>query len=162
MRTQTRDADNTVYMGLRQNALGARPQDIGVALDDDTHVYGAVVDMAIGDHMATLACFEDLTTSIYFENGGGMLGLGQRYEAVAKVNLEFLSSAGKVLRLLPIASDFDLPPKHHHNIYLLAEKGVYKAQLSIEAFDTCPEEVRFLFYLYQKVLDTVREHTQRT
>lgn len=161
MRTQTHDADNTVYMGLRQNALNARPQDIGVALEDETHVYGAVVDMAIGDHMATLACFQDATTSIYFENGGGMLGLGQRHVAIAKASLEFLTNAGKVIRLLPLASDFHLPIKHHHNIYLLAEMGVYKAQLSIEAFDECREEVRFLFYLYQKVLDTVREHTQR-
>lgn len=88
--------DNS-YLGLRQLALDTKPDDIGVTLDNNEQVYAAVVDLKLSNRIVTLVCFFDGTVSLYYQNGSGMLGMGQKYEEVKEAGMSFLFSAGQKL-----------------------------------------------------------------
>lgn len=93
-----------IYLGLRQQALDMKAIDIGVTLDNNEQVYGAVVDMPTSDNknIATLVCFFDGTVSLYYSTGGGLLGFGQTYEEVRKAGMSFLFSAVQVLPIMKL------------------------------------------------------------
>ncbi len=147
------------YDGLRKLAFQIRPEKIKAPLDN-VHVYAAIVDMQIGQHMATLVCMIDGTTSLYFDTGGAILGLGQKHKAVADESLMFLTKSALVLDVLKPAGDFNLPPGNLHNVFLLAKSGIYKAQIDPGKYNSYDNKTKSLFMLYQRVLHAIKSSNE--
>ncbi len=72
---------------------------------------------------ATLFALIDGTTSLYFSNGGGMLG-GQGHEAVSKANAAFINEANRSLQHLKRCEAFPLPEAGYTIFYVLTDSGV--------------------------------------
>lgn len=84
-----------LYLSLRQQVLDCTPDIFQKPIPT---VYAALIDMDTGRRAtASLACIIDGTTSLYYSNGGGMIGIGHRHEAVKNAAISFLRSAEQVL-----------------------------------------------------------------
>jgi hypothetical protein len=146
------------YHGLRAQALNIKPSDLGIQPDNNHPVYGAVVDMQMGAATATMVCMADGTVSLYFENGGGFIGVGQKYEAVRKEGIDLLNNAARILHTLNPAVSFPLPNYQMHNVYLLTKDGIYTTTIDPKLINNEKDEIKFLFVLYQRLLSKIREN----
>jgi hypothetical protein len=147
------------YRELRQQMLNLKPQDIGVTLDNDNQVFGAVVDMPINDNIATLICCIGGTVSLYYSNGGGMIGIGDRYEEVRKAGGSFLYSVGQILQYFKIVDNFSLPISKNTSVYLLTKEKIYKMEFNMDNLNSSEEHIQFLIFLIQNVLTKIRDST---
>ena len=74
-RKKKNESDNP-YLGLRQQVLDLKPETIMHETDEEHPVYAALVDIGAKGGIVSLACVIDGTASLYYSNGGGMIGLG--------------------------------------------------------------------------------------
>jgi hypothetical protein len=72
--TDYRVAD--AYSGLRNMVLRTKPDSVGVKLKDAKEVWGVVMETGYPEAVASLVALADGTVSLYFSNGGGIIGLG--------------------------------------------------------------------------------------
>ena len=83
--------EDNPYEGLRSLALSVDPAKLGFQPTPEfPDVFGVVADLELHG-TATLVCFVDGTTSLYYSSGGGAIGLGQ-HESIARESLAFLAS----------------------------------------------------------------------
>lgn len=75
-----------VYSGLRCQVLALKPNDHGLS---DRQPFAVLMETGYEEAVATLAVIADGTTSLYFSNGGGVIGAGQ-HAAVRKASSDFL------------------------------------------------------------------------
>ena len=71
----------------------------------------------------TLIALSDGTTSLYFSNGGGVIG-GQGHEAVRHANAAFLNQANHSLQDLKRCEIFPIPEPAHTVFYVLTDSGI--------------------------------------
>ncbi len=71
----------------------------------------------------SLLALADGTTSLYFSNGGGVIG-GQAHEAVRSATAAFLSKANHSLKQLKVCSSFPVPEPSHTVFYVLTDSGI--------------------------------------
>ena len=152
---KNKNQKDNVYGELRRQVLNLTPGDVEGS--SEFPVYAAIVDMDMGRAVATLACVADGTTSLYYSTGGGLIGMGQRYEKVRKATLMFLTQATQVLPSLTKTTEFPLPTEGKHFAYLLTEQGVYTQEIDPNKTDPSSKEAYLLFALSQFVLTTMRE-----
>ena len=82
---------------LRAMLLGSKPADLHLTPTTDLpHVWAALMEMPVGENVATLAAVADGTTSMYFSTGGGIIG-GSGHESVRDANRKFLLAVDKLL-----------------------------------------------------------------
>ena len=119
-----------IYDALRNRVLNLTPSEVGVEKSPDMpRVWGVVMDVA---HPAvTLAALADGTTSLYFGNGGGIIGAGE-HAPVAQARDSLIVLAQQFDSQLESTTDFPLPPLDSVRFYLLTFDGVRTAQVSGE------------------------------
>lgn len=147
------------YLLNRIRGLSVTPVAVGVKCNADNQVYAAVIDMPMGqDLLTTLVVSMNGTANLFFNTGGGVLGLGQKYSQVSSAVVSFLVSAGQVLPSCTKTREYDLPTKRDNYIYLLTRKGVYKMVLDPkEMVHERDNSKRFIFSLYQRVLNELQK-----
>ena len=62
--------------GLRNMILSTKPDSIGINLKAPSEVWGVVMETGYPEAVATLVVLANGTASIYFSNGGGIIGHG--------------------------------------------------------------------------------------
>jgi hypothetical protein len=157
-KSDSRKSDHgETYADLRNLAFNCTPDKIGVTLDKDDQVYGAIVDMAISDdRIATMVLFIDGSASLYFSNGGGIIGSGQ-HDSVKKIVGSFLISVNQVLPIMRFTKDFNVKPKNNHHVfYLFTRVGIYTYDMDINKYKES-KETNFLFSISQMVLTEIRK-----
>ena len=147
------------YLGLRQLALDTKPEDIGVTVDNNEQIYAAVVDLPLTNGITTFVCFFDGTVSLYYQNGGGMLGIGEKYEEVKKAGISFLFSAGQTIQFIKPSQNFNLPTNNIISVYLKAKENTYKAEINMSNIQSQEKHIQFLNFLIQNVLDKIRKNS---
>ena len=148
-----------IYYSMRNMAFNIKPEDIGITLDDDNQVYGSIIDMNTGAGIATMVCFIDGTASLYFSNGGGILGTGND-ESVRKAVTSYLVSIHQVLPIMKEVDEYDnLPQTNHHIFYLFTRTGKYSIDIDLKDINT--KEMNFLFSLSQMVLSEIRKVNEK-
>ncbi|MCC8069372.1 MAG: hypothetical protein LIO71_06460 [Ruminococcus sp.] len=146
------------YLSSRIRGLTIPPVAVGVKLNADNQVYGAVIDMPMGrDLLTTLVVLMNGTANLYFNTGGGVLGLGQKHQTVSSAVRSFLVSAGQALPSCTHTREYDLPTHKTNYVYLLTRRGVYKMELEPSTMLTeTDKSKRFIFSMYQKILTELR------
>lgn len=150
-----------VYRGLREQAFNITPADLHITLDvgEKYQVYAAVIDMPVNNAISTLVCMFDGTTSLYFSNGGAILGAGQKHETVAKATREFLFSSGQAVPFMQKMTEYPLPTTKEATVYLKCGEGVFSAQINMEEKLTEIHK-EFLDFLIQRVLNALRDSNE--
>lgn len=124
VRVSTDTSPNGVYSGLRQQALSASRTEIGIAAPaPETPVWGVLMETGYDSVTVTLFALSDGTTSLYFSNGGGVIG-GQGHEAVRSANRAFLNQANHSLQDLALCETFPIPETAHTVFYVLTDAGI--------------------------------------
>ena len=104
-RTPERPPPADVYDGLRRQVLELTPEQLGVA---DAEILALLMETGYPEAVATLVAVADGTTSLYFSNGGGVIGAGA-HESVAAASRRWLELASTLLPQLATVTETPLP-----------------------------------------------------
>jgi len=97
-----------IFLDLRKRIFNTDPDEIGLQRVEGRRAWGVVMETGFDNGVFTLVALTDGTASLYFSNGGGMLGGGQ-HEAVAEAAKKLAVSAdGYLLSMFP-TDNFPLP-----------------------------------------------------
>ena len=102
------DAYDEAYLGLRSRALGLTAEELG-DVAAGAPVIALLMEDAYPEAVATLVGVVDGSTSLYFSNGGGMIGAGEHAE-VAEATARWLQVGADALRELPPVTSAPPPP----------------------------------------------------
>jgi hypothetical protein len=149
-----------MYVPMRNMAFGIKPEQLGINLENDEQVYGSIIDMEAGDgKVATMICFRDGSASLYFSNGGGIIGAGQQ-DNVRQAVASYLTNIHQVLSIMELTDNYNIIPKEkHHIFYLLTRGGIYSLDISLKDINKS-KETNLLFSLSQMVLNEIRKASE--
>lgn len=121
---QEAPANQSVIDGMRSMALNIKAEEIGLNRENfPNEVFGILMETGFEKGSFTLLVLADGTTSLYFSNGGGIIGAGT-YETVRKASSVLLSAANHFrVRTKPISS-YPYPAPGEVNFYLIGYSGV--------------------------------------
>jgi phosphoglycolate phosphatase len=148
-----------IYTGLRHRILTTNPKEVGIEQDSTMpNVWGILMEFQIAGTVATLVALADGTTSLYFSNGGGILGTGQ-HDAVAKITKDFIARAEGFYTPMPQANGFPLPRPGRVKFYILTFSGIYTAEVAEADLVNGTDTLSPLFQAGNEVITQVRRHT---
>jgi len=144
-------------MELRARALHMNASDIGV--DKARYpggVWAVVMDSSLaGGGAYTLMVLGDGTTSIYFDNGGGIIGAGE-HAAVRATATHLLEVAPKYLSSTVSSASTSLPPAGSVTIHLLTFDGRRSHTASEDSLGEGRDKLSGLFLAAHEVISQVR------
>ncbi len=152
------------YRGLRALALQTSPTDLKLNLDNDQIVaYGTLMEMGYPRAAVTLVAFISGDASIYFGNGGGLIGSGAAHESVRAAAANFVRNAQEYLSQMEKSSDFPLPRTDYTRFYILTNHGVYRSAEYLENdLGNGRSDYSALFHSGQNVISAIRINQEHT
>jgi len=124
-----------IYTQLRNAILNLDPEQFGLSSHNGTpQVWGMLMEMGLPEAAVTLVVVAEGTTSLYFGNGGGILG-GGTHPSVAEASRACLAQALVDLPAFQPAQDFPLPEVKQVNFILLTFEGAFSAGVPIAVVD---------------------------
>jgi hypothetical protein len=138
-------------------ALSLSAADIGaVEIPNGARVFGVLMESWIGNTIATLVCFVDGTTSLYFSSGGGVIGAGQ-HETVRTVATSLVALGNHFAPSFAVTTTFPFPAKERVRFFLRTFDGTKTSEVD-ESDVTTPRVPLFsLFFAGQRVISAIRE-----
>jgi len=143
------------YMKMRQRAFETTPMNIGIAAQG-TEPYGIVMEMGIQISMMTLVCFADGDASVYYKNGGGMVG-GISHESVRKAAKAFIALAPNAVAKMIRTTTYPLPGPDRVRFYILTPQAVFTTETNRQALTNPKSDLGALFYAGQEVVAQMRQ-----
>jgi hypothetical protein len=129
------------YKDLRAQALHLTAAQAAIA--DPT--FGALMETGYPEAVVSLLALSDGTASLYFSNGGGIIGAGQ-HERPAVAARSLVAFAAHNLGHLVAAVEFPLPQPSHTRFYVLTSSGVLTADAPERDFGENRHVLSPLFY----------------
>src|SRR5258706_16318880 len=140
-----------VYAGLRKMIFETKPANIGVK----EPVWGVLMETGYPKAVATLVALADGTVSLYFSNGGGLIGLGP-HAGPKRAAQTFLASAQKFSTQLQPTGSNPLPKPSNTRFYLLTGNGVLTAEAKEDDLGNNRHPLAPLFFSGQELIAEVR------
>ena len=150
-----------IYTGLRQQLLDLKPEAIGLAPSRKDEVWALLMETGYPEAVVTLATVGDGTVSLYFSNGGGIIGAGQ-HEEPRKACKVLLSVAPEFLKYARQTKDFLLPANGQTHFLFLTSGGIYVATESEDDLGNNKSPLSPLFYKAQDVITEARVADAKT
>jgi hypothetical protein len=155
-RVSTDTSPNGVYSGLRQQALTTNRIEIGIdAPAPEAPAWGVLMETGYDSATVTLLALSDGTTSLYFSNGGGVIG-GQAHEAVRQANRAFLSQTNHSLQHLRLGDLFPIPEPAHTVFYVLTDSGILTGGALEDDLGYGRHQLSALFHAGHEVISQLR------
>ena len=143
--------------GLREMVFNLKPDKIGLTKETFKHpVWGMVMETGIPEGYYTLVSLADGTTSLYFSNGGGIIGGGE-HENVRKASGYFLTGAQHFYKKAKKVTSNPAPQNGEVNFYFLTFSGTLMYSASEEKLGNDKDELSDLFYAAHGVISELRE-----
>jgi hypothetical protein len=144
------------FDGLRDMALGVTAEQLGLQItDEQTKVYGIVMDWDLGDGIATVSAYETGDASMYLNTGGGVIGGGQ-HENVRNAVFPYVAKGQSFLDKATLTESTPLPDKNCVRFYFLTNKGKFMVQENMKNIEAETSEWLTLFEEANKVLSELR------
>lgn len=150
-----KETPEEAYMKLRQQAFETTPMNIGREAQG-TEPYGIVMEMGIQISMMTLVSFADGDASVYYKNGGGMVG-GISHESVRNAAKAFTALAPKAVSKMIRTTTYPLPGPDRVRFYILTPQGVLTTETNRQALINPQSDLGALFYAGQEVVAQMRQ-----
>jgi hypothetical protein len=145
-----------VYVGLRKQALAVTRELLDPETASEGPVLALLLETGYPEAVATLVGLADGTTSMYFSNGGGMIGAGQHEEVAAATHRWLELGEESLDRLLPTQEDVLLPDEGMTQLVAVTETGVRAARASEEELGGGGHPLSALFYAAHEVITAIR------
>jgi hypothetical protein len=140
------------YMKLRDQALTATAR----SLKMQDEVFGVVMETGYPEAVVTLVSFADGTASLYFSNGGGVVGSGQ-HAGPAAASQSLVALAARSRQGLSAANNTPLPKVGYTRFYVLTQHGTVTAEAKEEDLGENRHALSPLFYAAQDVITEIRK-----
>jgi len=143
-----------VYLQLRSRIIHLDPADVGLSPSKSApHVWGVMMETGYQVGSATLLCFADGTTSLYYSTGGGMLGSGE-YTPVSEASKALVCEAENHLKHVSARNEFPLPAVGQVRFILLTYSGLLTVE---EPEETLAAGKHLLSPLFLKAHETLEQ-----
>lgn len=154
-------ANPEVYVGLRKQAFEFTPENLGnVQTIGDHQIYGVFMEIGFPEAVVTLVTFVTGDASLYFSNGGGVVG-GGAHESVGKSVLQFSKKADQFVRDCKKTTIYPTPIQGQTIFYILTQQGVYTAQAPEDDLGNQENPLSPLFNAGQDVITELRLTTDK-
>ena len=148
--------DPEVYLGLRKQALEFTPETLGNVQTVGNHqIYGVFMEIGFPEAVVTLATFVTGDASLYFSNGGGVIG-GGAHESVRKRVAQLSNKADQFVPLCRKTTEYPTPDRDQTIFYILTKEGVYTAEAVEDELGNQKSPLSPLFYAGQDVITELR------
>ena len=145
-----------VYLGLRGQALALTRELLDPETASDGPVLALLLETGYPEAVATLVGLADGTTSMYFSNGGGMIGAGQHPD-VAAATQRWLELAEQALDDLPeTTGEVEPPDEGTTQLVAVTESGLRAARAPEEDLGGGGHSLSPLFYAGHDVITAIR------
>ncbi|BCM90347.1 hypothetical protein IAD21_02198 [Abditibacteriota bacterium] len=141
---------DSTYQGLRSQIFDAYIQNPG-----KSGVWGVLMETGYPGAVATLVALADSTASLYFSNGGGLLGSGFQ-EGPGKAALSLVEHAPPFIVACRPVQTYPLPAQGHTRFYLLAEGQVFSTEAPEADLGYNRQPLSPLFHLAQNLIAEMR------
>jgi len=160
--SMTADSDGydqaDIYKDLRGQALGLGSE----SLQPRNGILALLMETGYDEAAVTVLAAADGSASMYFSNGGGLIGVGE-YEQVQEVVFETLSEVKKHETLLSLTDAYPLPALGRTRFYVVTDQGVLTAEASEDLLGNEEHQLSPLFHQVHKLIAYMRaadEHRQ--
>ncbi len=143
-----------IYTGLRNQVFQARTTN-GV-----WDVAAVIMETGYPQAIVTLVAMADGTTSLYFSNGGGIIGAGE-HESVRSAASALLRLAAQYAGEMVETEQFPLPSVGRVRFYVVTSDRVLMADSAEEDLGYDRATLSPLFHEGHKVMYAVQEHAPR-
>jgi len=114
----------SITSDLRSMVLNLSPDEIGITRENFPHqVWGVVMETGMDAGFYTLVVLADGTTSLYFSNGGGIIGAGEEPE-VQEASRQFIGWGNRLLGPAGSAPSTQPPAKGSTKFFFLTFDGI--------------------------------------
>lgn len=144
------------YAGLRNMVLGTRPESIGLQFKHAGEVWGVLMETGYPEAVATLVALADGTVSLYFSNGGGIIGLGL-HPGPQEAARSFLATARQLSKQAQPAARYPLPKLSFTRFYLLTGSGVLTLEAKEDDLGYGRHPFSPLFHKGHELITEIRE-----
>ena len=145
-----------IYSDLRSQALEYRPQE---GLESTDQVVSVPMETGYPEAVATLVAVSDGAVSIYFSNGGGIIGAGE-HEPVRRIAKEFLSLAATFLNDADLVESFALPEPSRVRFFFVTSGGTYMVDALEDDLGYNRHDFSPLFQQGHELITAIREHAE--
>jgi hypothetical protein len=145
-----------IYAELRNQIFKLNPKEVGILQTKGTpNVWGLLMETGYPEAVVTLVSLVDGTTSLYFSNGGGIIGGGE-HAAVARSTKAFITAAEKNYQQMNPTEAFPLPTVGRVKFYVLTFSGVLTMDVDENKLGDGKHALSPLFYSGQDVVAQFR------
>lgn len=146
--------------GLRGQALAVMPAELGLTPTPALpNVCTGIMELGFEGGAATMVAVADGTASLYFSDGGGIIGAG-RHESVRRAAERFLASAERSLGAMAPATDRASPAEGHARFFVRTYIGLMSADAPGEELATGSHPLSALFFQGRDLVSAIREVTE--
>ena len=149
-----------VYSGLRNMVLNTKPDSVGVKPKHTNEVWSVVMETGYPEAVASLVALADGTVSLYFSNGGGIIGLGP-HAGPHRAAQSLLTASQQVSKQLKPTKSYPLPKSSFTRFYLLTSNGVLTAEAKEDDLGNNRHPLSPLFHKGQELISEVRAVEQK-
>jgi hypothetical protein len=142
------------YAGLRNMVLTTKPQAIGLK-PNAAEVWGVLMETGYPEAVATLIALADGTVSIYFSNGGGIIGLGP-HPGPQKAGKAFLSLAQQYSKTGTATTKYPLPKPSYTRFYFLTGSGATTVEAKEDDLGHGRHQLSLLFHKGHELISEIR------
>jgi len=147
---------SAIFTLLRDQVLNLSPAEAGLTPSEELpRVWGLLMETGYPEAVATLVALTDGTVSLYFGDGGGILGGGQ-HAAVRDAAHAWLASAERSMEQLSPAQGYPLPEVGRVRFYILTFSGALTADASADELGQTRHALSPLFFAGHNVITEVR------
>ncbi len=143
---------------LRGKAFSVKPSDLGLNESQTGKVWGVIMETGYPEALFSLVVFGEGSTSMYFGNGGGIIGAGE-HPPVRQAAGKLLKAANSNLSDLTPVQSPALPRVGEVTFYFRTYSGLYSAGAREEDLGNGKHRLSPLFYAAHEVITAVRENT---
>ena len=143
-----------VYEGLRKQVLHLTAAQLGEKFAE-APILALLMETGYPQAVATLVGVVDGTSSLYFSNGGGIIGAGT-HKTVADANARWLESGVAVLPRLSVITDPPLPGEGLTQFVAVTPQGLRGASAAENQLGEGRHELSPFFYSAQDVITQIR------
>ena len=141
-----------IYTKLRAQALSVTPKTLGVP----DGVQGVVMETGYPEAVVTLVAMADGAASLYFSNGGAIIGAGE-HEGPKIAARSLIAFAAHNLNGLVRTTTTPLPTPGRTRFYVLTDRGILTAEASEDDLGENRHALSPLFYSAQELITEMRK-----
>ncbi len=146
---------------LRRMVLTTSPRDIGVTpTKEHPRVWGVLMETGYPEAAATLVALLDGSVSLYFSNGGGIIGAGE-HGSVRRAAIQFIGAAEPYVEEFSKTTEYPLPELGRVKFYILTFSGILTGDFDEHLLGEGKHELSKLFYAGHDVISTIRAVEER-